>query len=102
MKKENKKQNTKLLKRFLPYYKRYKKTLILDLLCAALTTVCELILPLIARQITGYATEDIASLTARLIITWAAFYIASLTTFLTLLSFRTTAPKNFSLPELKS
>ncbi len=75
MKKENKKQNTKLLKRFLPYYKRYKKTLILDLLCAALTTVCELILPLIARQITGYATEDIASLTARLIITWAAFYI---------------------------
>ena len=75
MKSQKPNQNTKLLKRFLPYYKKYKKTLILDLLCAALTTVCELILPLIARQITGYATENIAALTTRLILTWATFYI---------------------------
>ena len=75
MKSQKPKQNTKLLKRFLPYYKKYKKTLVLDLLCAALTTVCELILPLIARQITGYATENIAALTTRLILTWATFYI---------------------------
>ncbi len=70
-----KKQKPKLLKRFLPYYKNYTKTLILDLLCAALTTICELVLPLIARQITGYATTDIASLTTQLILTWAIFYI---------------------------
>ncbi len=65
----------KLLKRFLPYYKNYKATLILDLFCAALTTICELILPLIARQITGYATSNIKALTTKLIVTWAAFYI---------------------------
>ena len=75
MEKENKLQKPKLLKRFLPYYKRYTKTLILDLFCASLTTVCELILPLIARQITGYATEDIAALTTSLIIKWTLFYI---------------------------
>ena len=75
MKTQKKTQNAKLLKRFLPYYKKYKKTLILDLLCAAFTTVCELILPLIARQITGYATDNIAALTTRLIITWTVFYV---------------------------
>ena len=75
MKKQNETPKPKLLKRFLPYYKSYTKTLVLDLLCAALTTVCELVLPLIARQITGYATSDIAKLTTTLILTYAAFYI---------------------------
>ena len=75
MKKQNATPNPKLLKRFLPYYKNYTKTLVLDLFCAALTTICELVLPLIARQITGYATENIAALTTRLILTWAIFYI---------------------------
>ena len=39
----------KLLKSFLPYYGKYKKILILDLFCAALTTLGELVLPLILR-----------------------------------------------------
>ena len=69
------KQNSKLIKRFLPYYKKYTKTLILDLLCASLTTVCELVLPLIVRQITGYATNNIAALTVGLILKWTAVYI---------------------------
>lgn len=69
------KQNSKLIKRFLPYYKKYTKTLILDLLCASLTTVCELVLPLIVRQITGYATDNIAALTVGLILKWTAIYI---------------------------
>lgn len=69
------KQNGKLIKRFLPYYKKYTKTLILDLLCASLTTVCELVLPLIVRQITGYATGNIAALTVGLILKWTAIYI---------------------------
>lgn len=69
------KQNSKLIKRFLPYYKKYIKTLILDLLCASLTTVCELVLPLIVRQITGYATDNIAALTVGLILKWTAVYI---------------------------
>ena len=69
------KQNSKLIKRFLPYYKKYTNTLILDFLCASLTTVCELVLPLIVRQITGYATNNIAALTVGLILKWTAIYI---------------------------
>ena len=40
-----------LLKRFVSYYKPYKKTLIMDLLCAALTTVCDLVLPRCKRAV---------------------------------------------------
>ena len=42
-----------LLKRFVPYYKKYTRIMVFDLLCASLTTVCELILPLILRYITN-------------------------------------------------
>ena len=75
MKKE-KKSNGRLLKRFLPYYKKHLPTMVFDLFCAALTTVCELVLPMIVREITGRATEDLASLTIPLIIHCAIIYIA--------------------------
>lgn len=42
-----------LMKRFLPYYKKYTPTLVLDLICASLTTVCEIVLPLIMKEITN-------------------------------------------------
>lgn len=54
---------TEILKRFAPYFKKYKGTLALDLFCAALTTVCELVLPLIMRYITNAGISDLASLT---------------------------------------
>ncbi len=54
-----------LLRRFVPYYKPYRKTMILDLFCAALTTVCELVLPLIMRYITNEALADAAALSVR-------------------------------------
>lgn len=69
------KQNLKLIKRFLPYYKNYRKTLVLDLICAALTTVCELVLPMIVREITDRATENIAALTVGLILKCTLFYV---------------------------
>ncbi len=73
---EEKKIKSKgLLKRFLPYYKKYKWILILDLFCAALTTVCELVLPMIVRDITDRATNDLASLTVAVIVRCAVFYI---------------------------
>ncbi len=50
------------LKRFIPYFYPYKHLLFLDLLCAALTTVCELVLPMILRYITNQGTEDLAAL----------------------------------------
>ena len=45
----------KLLGRFLPYFGRYKAALIFDLFCAALTTICEIVFPLIVREITNRA-----------------------------------------------
>lgn len=40
---------------FVHYYKPYIGLIILDLICAAFSTVCELVLPLIVRHITGSA-----------------------------------------------
>ena len=34
-----------LVKRFLPYFAKHKKTVAFDLICAGLTTICELVLP---------------------------------------------------------
>ena len=42
-----------LIRRFAPYFKKYLWILIFDLFCAALTTVCELALPIIVQQITN-------------------------------------------------
>ncbi|MBR3762175.1 MAG: ABC transporter ATP-binding protein [Lachnospiraceae bacterium] len=56
----NKKNSS--LKRFIPYFYPYKHLLFLDLLCAALTTVCELVLPMILRYITNQGIEDLAAL----------------------------------------
>lgn len=76
---ENKMQkqyNSKtLIKRFLPYYKKYKGTLILDLFCAALTTVCELVLPMIMRYITNEGLRDLAALSVKTIIILGAVYL---------------------------
>ena len=67
--------NIKLIKRFLPYYKQHWKTMVFDLFCAALTTVCELVLPLFVRFITDAAIEDISLLTTKTILTLGGTYI---------------------------
>ncbi len=64
-----------LLKRFLPYYKKYIPTVVFDLFCASLTTVCEIILPLIMRNITNYAMNDIAFLTVEYILQIGILYL---------------------------
>jgi ATP-binding cassette subfamily B protein len=64
----NRQYKTKeLLKRFVPYFKPYRKTLFFDLFCAALTTVCELTLPLIMRYITNEGLYRLANLSVRTI-----------------------------------
>ncbi|MBQ7942670.1 MAG: ABC transporter ATP-binding protein [Lachnospiraceae bacterium] len=63
-----------LIRRFVPYFKPYYKTLLIDLFCAALTTVCEIILPLIIRQITNTALQDVALLTTRMILSLGLLY----------------------------
>ena len=72
---KKKKGTGRLIRRFLPYYKRHRLTLTLDLLCAALTTVCELVLPMIVREITGAATSDPMTLTRNLILRCGLFYL---------------------------
>ena len=64
-----------LVRRFLPYFRKYRKTMVFDLCCAALTTVCELVLPLIVRTITTRATYDVASLTVPFVLMMGGVYM---------------------------
>lgn len=64
-----------LMKKFLPYFKPYKKLLVFDLVCASLTTVASLSLPLIVRNITNTAADDPTNLTTKLILTSGLLYI---------------------------
>lgn len=72
----DKMSNFKLIKSVAPYFKKYKNILILDLICAALTTASEMILPLILRNITNLGMTDRASLTIQLILRMAILFIA--------------------------
>lgn len=70
-----KQSNAQLMLRFWPYLKKYRKTVALDLFCAALTCLCDLVLPLILRTITNTAIQDVAALTASLVIRLALLYL---------------------------
>ena len=73
---EKKRMKTgKLLKRFLPYYGKYKGVLFFDLFCAALTTIGELVLPLMLRYITNQGMRDLASLTVGTVVRIGALYL---------------------------
>ncbi len=61
-------------RRFLYYFRPYRRTLALDLLCALLTTLCEITLPLLIRRITNTALADVALLSARVILGLALVY----------------------------
>ena len=63
-----------LIKRFLPYFKPHVKTAAVDLLCAALTTVCEIVLPMIIRRITNTALESTALLSVKMILHMGLIY----------------------------
>jgi len=64
------------IKRFIPYFYPYKHLLFFDLFCAALTTVCELVLPMILRYITNQGLEDLASLSVSTIGKMGLLYLA--------------------------
>ena len=68
-------KSSELLRRFLPYYKKYWKIVVIDLLCAGLTTICELVLPMIIRFITNTGMNDLASLTVAVILRLGALYL---------------------------
>ena len=64
-----------LFRRFLPYYTPYWKTVILDLFCAALTTLAELVLPMIIRYLTNTGLNNLASLTLIRVLQLAGLYV---------------------------
>ena len=64
-----------LIKRTMPYYKKYWKSMVFDLFCAGLTTICELVLPLIIKYFTNTAIEDISQLTIKAILMLGGTYI---------------------------
>ena len=64
-----------LLKRFIPYLWKYKRILFMDLFCASLTTLCDIVLPRIMSQLTNTAMYDPLSLTVELVGKMAFFYI---------------------------
>lgn len=62
MKKKNERpahtiKTSELIRRFLPYFKNYKGMLIFDLFCAIMTCACEIISPLIVKEITTQVTD---------------------------------------------
>ena len=63
------------LRRFLPYYKKHKKVLAFDLICAMLTTICELVFPLIVSTITDQAVSDPSGITIGFLLRPALFYV---------------------------
>lgn len=69
-------KTSKLLKRFVPYYGKYWKTMVFDLFCASLTTVCEMVLPMMLRHITNLGMQDIASVTMGLVLKLAFLYFS--------------------------
>lgn len=73
MRKKDKKPSR--LKRFAPYYVKYKGIMIKDLLCAALTTICELLLPLIVREITTRIGGNGVQLTVNYVLILGATYL---------------------------
>lgn len=73
---ERKYKNSQLIKRFLPYYRKHTGVLCMDLFCAALTTLCDIFLPLIVRYITNIGMSSPALLTMSLIGKIALLYLA--------------------------
>lgn len=63
------------VKTFIPYYKPYIWLIIIDLLCAVFSTVCELVLPLIVRHITDTAINTPMLLTMKLVMRLGIVYL---------------------------
>ena len=63
------------LKFFSKYYKPYIGIIILDLICACLSTVCELVLPMIVRYITQTAEAGATALLVTTVLRLGALYL---------------------------
>ena len=66
----------RLFRYFLPYFRPYLPVLVLDLFCASLTTICDLVLPMIVRYITNMGATNLAALTVATVLKLGALYVA--------------------------
>lgn len=57
MREKNSYTNKELIKKFIPYYGSYKKDFFLDMFSASMTTICELVLPIILSMLTDSAQD---------------------------------------------
>ncbi|MDO5725505.1 MAG: ABC transporter ATP-binding protein [Tissierellia bacterium] len=64
-----------LFKRYLPYFKKYKGILLFDLFCATLTTINQMVLPVILRYLTNMGINDIDSLSMKIIVQISVLYL---------------------------
>ena len=63
-----------LIRRFLPYLAKYKAVLFIDLFCAALTTLCDIVLPRIMSTLTNSAMGVGIQLTTGVVLKMAGVY----------------------------
>ena len=68
-------KTSELVRRFLPYFRPYRGMLALDLFCATLTTLCDLVLPMIVRSITGLASGSATALTVAYVLKVGGVYV---------------------------
>ena len=79
--KKEKKAKISDVKFFVKYYKPYKWIIIFDLICACLTTVCELVLPMLVRYITTAIGEGTLFLETVLKIGFIYLFLKMVDTF---------------------
>ncbi len=64
-----------LIGRFLPYIKKYRGLLYLDLFFASLTTLCDIVLPMIMRRLTNSALGNSEALTVAILLRLVVLYV---------------------------
>ncbi|SER48021.1 ATP-binding cassette, subfamily B [Butyrivibrio fibrisolvens] len=64
-----------LIGRFLPYIKKYRGLLYLDLFFASLTTLCDIVLPMIMRRLTNSALGNTQPLTVAILLKLVVLYV---------------------------
>ena len=68
-------QSIRLTRGFAPYFKPYWKIMVLDLFCASLTTICDLVLPKIVQRITAAGMNPAMELTIKYVLLVGALYV---------------------------
>ena len=68
-------QSFSLVRRLAGYFRPYMGIFLFDLVCASMTTACDLVLPLIVRYITDKGMTDIEALTIQMILGLGALYL---------------------------